>query len=169
MSYHNSFGLPLTIARPFNTYGPRQSARAIIPTLISQMLAGNPEIRVGDLRPTRDLNFVLDTCEGLVKLGACDAAVGKTVNIGSNFEVSMQEVFERLLALTGSIATPVVEDERKRPQNSEVFRLWCDNALITELTGFKPHYDLKNGLSETVAWFRNPENLARYKSDIYVV
>lgn len=169
MSYFNAFQLPVTIARPFNTYGPRQSARAIIPTLISQMAAGKKEILVGDLRPTRDLNYVADTCDGLIRLGRTEGLAGRTVNIGSNFEVSMQEVFETIRDILNVDARPVVENGRLRPENSEVFRLWCDNSKIKELTGFSPAVSLRTGLEKTVEWFQMSENLARYKVNRYII
>ncbi len=169
MSYYNSFNLPVTIARPFNTYGPRQSARAVIPTIISQLASGKKEIKLGDLRPTRDFNFVLDTCEGFIQLAQCTDAVGKTVNIGSNTEVTIQEVFNIINQLMNTNASIVQDDQRLRPEKSEVFRLFCDNSLIKKLTGYTPKYDLKAGLAETVKWFSNPENLKMYKTDIYNV
>lgn len=167
MSYFNAFQLPVTIARPFNTYGPRQSARAIIPTLISQMASGMREIRVGDLRPTRDLNYVSDTCDGLICIGRAEGLLGQTVNIGSNYEVTMQEVFETIRDILNVDAKPVVEVERLRPENSEVFRLWCDNSKIKEMTSFVPAVNLRSGIEKTVEWFQKNENLARYKADRY--
>ena len=169
MSYFNAFKLPVTIARPFNTYGPRQSARAIIPTLISQMAAGKKEIRVGDLRPTRDLNFVSDTCAGMMALATAQDVVGKTVNIGSNFEVTMKDVFDTLCSIMKIDAKPLVEEARLRPDNSEVFRLWCDNTKIKSLTDFTPKVELREGLERTVKWFTVPENLRRYKTETYVI
>lgn len=169
MSYHNAFGLPLTIARPFNTYGPRQSARAVIPTIIAQIAAGAPQIKLGDVSPTRDFNYVLDTCRGFIELAQCEAAIGRSVNIGSNYEISIKETLELIRELMGSDVEFVTEEERLRPENSEVFRLWCDNGLIRELTGFTPAYSLRAGLQETIDWFSEPRNRAKYKAGIYNV
>jgi NAD dependent epimerase/dehydratase len=169
MSYYNALNLPIVIARPFNTYGPRQSARAIIPTIITQLAAGKKEIKLGDLRPTRDLNFVKDTCKGFIDISEAKNVEGETINIGSNFEVTMQEVVDTIKEIIGSDAEIITEQQRIRPEKSEVFRLWCDNKKINELTGFKPDYNLRTGLEETVKWFTNPENLSKYKTDIYNV
>lgn len=169
MSYHHSFGLPLTVIRPFNTYGPRQSARAVIPTIITQIAAGMDKIKLGDVSPTRDFNYVKDTCRGFIDLAGCDAAIGKTVNIGSNFEISVKETLELIKELMDSDVRFITEEARQRAKNSEVFRLWCDNTLIRELTGFKPEYDIRRGLQETINWFTRPENLVRYKAGIYNV
>lgn len=169
MSYHNAFDLPLTIVRPFNTYGPRQSARAVIPTIISQIAAGRKTIRLGDLRPTRDFNFVLDTCAGFLALAECPAAIGKTVNIGSNREISIGDLFLMIKDLMGSDVELECEEQRLRPQGSEVFRLWGDNRLLRELTGFEPQHSLRQGLEKTIQWFTNPVNLGRYKTDLYNV
>jgi NAD dependent epimerase/dehydratase len=169
LSYFNSFELPVTIARPFNTYGPRQSARAIIPTIITQIASGQKQIMVGDLTPTRDLNFVLDTCEGFLKLANCDKTIGKEINISSNFEVSMNDVFNTIKYIMNSDVEFVLDEKRLRPSKSEVFRLWGDNKLITELTGFSPKFNLQSGLKETINWLTQPENLSKYKPMIYNV
>jgi NAD dependent epimerase/dehydratase len=169
MSFFNAFGLPLTIGRPFNTYGPRQSARAVIPTIISQIAAGKKTIRLGDLRPTRDLNYVLDTCAGFMALAESEASVGKTVNIGSNREISIGDLFGLIRDLMGSDVELECDPQRLRPEQSEVFRLWCDNGLIRELTGFEPQYSLRQGLQQTIDWFTKPANLVRYKADLYNV
>ena len=169
MSFHNSFDMPLTIARPFNTYGPRQSARAVIPTIISQIASGQEEIRLGDTSPTRDFNYVLDTCRGFLDLLGCNAAIGEIVNIGSNFEISVQDTLNIIRHIMGSDVEFVIDDERRRPNNSEVFRLWCDNKKINSLTGFKPEFSIEQGLRKTVDWFSKAENLAKYKADIYNV
>lgn len=168
-SFYNAFDLPVIIARPFNTYGPRQSALAVIPTIISQIASGREEISIGDTRPTRDFNYVLDTCQGLIGLSECDAAVGEVVNIGSNYEISIGEIFEKIRSLMGSRAMLVTEQQRMRPEKSEVQRLWCDNTKIKTLTGFKPDYDLDQGLRLTIDWFMNPHNLRKYKTEIYNV
>lgn len=167
MSYYNAFNLPVTIARPFNTYGPRQSARAIIPTIISQIASGIKKFKLGDLTPTRDFNFVKDTCSGMISLAECDAAVGKEINISSNFEISMADIVEIIKDVMKSNATLVTDEKRIRPEKSEVFRLWGDNTLIKSLTGFEPEYNIRKGLEQTCAWFSNPENLRKYKTDIY--
>lgn len=169
MSLHNSFELPLTIARPFNTYGPRQSARAVIPTIISQIAAGKKTIQLGDVSPTRDFNYVSDTCRGFIALAESDRAIGQTVNIGSNYEISVGDTLELIRELMQSDVSFVTEDQRLRPENSEVQRLWCDNGRIEELTGFKPEVSLRDGLQRTIDWFTEPTNLARYKTDIYNV
>ena len=169
MSFYNAFELPVVIVRPFNTYGPRQSARAIIPTIITQIAHGATEIKLGDLTPTRDFNFVKDTCRGFMALAECDAAIGKEVNICTNFEISMRDTLE-LIADIMKVKVNFIEDEQRiRPKNSEVFRLWGDNALIKSLTGFEPMYDIRRGLTETIEWFTNAENLSQYKANIYNV
>ena len=169
MSYYNAFDLPLVIARPFNTYGPRQSARAIIPTIITQMANGNKKIMLGDLRPTRDLNYVKDTCNGLYSIGFANGVEGEVINIGSNNEVTMQDVFDTIKEIMQVDAEVSVDQQRLRPEKSEVLRLWCDNTKIKEKTDFVVRYSLKQGLKETVAWFLNWENLKKYKANIYNV
>lgn len=169
MSFFNAFNTPVVLVRPFNTYGPRQSARAVIPTIISQIASGVKTIKVGDLKPTRDFNYVEDTARGFIELANCDAAIGKTVNIGSNFEISVEDTFNLIKELMKSDVTFETDQERIRPDKSEVFRLWCDNKLIESLTGFKPKYELKSGLQKTIEWFLNPENLKKYKTHIYNV
>ena len=167
MSYFNACELPVTIARPFNTYGPRQSARAVIPTIISQIAKGAKEIKLGDVSPTRDFNYVTDTCRGFIELANCSDAIGKTVNIGSNYEISIGDTLNLIKDLMKSDVTIITEDQRLRPEKSEVFRLWCDNSLINKLIGFEPKFTIEQGLQETITWFLNPENLKKYKSDIY--
>lgn len=166
-SFHSAFELPLVVVRPFNTYGPRQSSRAVIPTIITQIASGAHDIKLGDLSPTRDFNYVADTCRGFIELAECDAAIGEVVNIGSNAEISIGET----LALIGELmnADPQIfkDNQRLRPENSEVFRLWCDNTKIRDLTGFEPEYTLRDGLARTIEWFRDPANLAKYKPHIY--
>ncbi|MCF8095442.1 MAG: NAD-dependent 4,6-dehydratase LegB [Desulfobacteraceae bacterium] len=169
MSFHSAFGLPVTIARPFNTYGPRQSARAVIPTIITQISAGKKSIKLGDVTPTRDFNYVIDTCRGLTALAESDQAVGETVNIGSNYEVSVGDTLNLIRELMDADVEFVMDNQRIRPANSEVFRLWCDNTKINNLTGFIPEYTLRQGLQHTIDWFTKPENLRRYKTDIYNV
>ena len=167
MSFYNAFDLPLVIARPFNTYGPRQSARAIIPTIISQIAAGKREIMVGDLTPTRDFNFVKDTCRGFVALGTTPGIEGRDINIATGTEVTMKETLETIASLMNADVTYTVDPERLRPSKSEVRRLCGDNTLIKSLTSWRPTYTLESGLAETIAWFTDPQNLSRYKTDIY--
>lgn len=169
MSYFNAFDLPLTIARPFNTYGPRQSARAVIPTIISQIANGEKQIKLGDVSPTRDFNYVVDTCRGFIALAQSDECIGETVNIGSNFEVSVGDTLQLIKEIMQSDVEFVVDEQRIRPEKSEVNRLWCDNAKINKLTDFVPQYDLKTGLIKTIDWFVSPNNLKKYKHDIYNV
>lgn len=169
MSFFNAFDLPVTIARPFNTYGPRQSARAVIPTIISQIATGMQQIKLGDVTPTRDFNYVEDTCRGFVALAGCTAAVGETVNIGSNFEISIGDTLNLIRELMESDVEFITDAQRMRPGKSEVFRLWCDNTRIRELTGFAPRFGIREGLQETIEWFTRPANLARYKAAIYNV
>lgn len=169
MSFFYSFEFPLTIARPFNTYGPRQSARAVIPTIITQIASGMKEIKLGDTSPTRDFNYVKDTCRGFTRLAESDGTIGKAVNIGSNFEISVGDTLEMIKKIMKSDVTFVRDSERIRPENSEVQRLWCDNTLINKLTGFKPEYSIERGLEETIHWFTNSENLRKYKAGIYNV
>jgi len=169
MSFYNAFGLPVSIARPFNTYGPRQSARAIIPTIITQIASGAKEIKVGDLTPTRDFNYVKDTCKGFLAIAENDETIGKEINIASNFEISMQDTLDLIKNIMQSNVEFVTDQQRLRPKKSEVFRLWGDNNLIRQLTGFEPEYDIRRGLTETIEWFTKEENLRRYKAGIYNV
>ena len=169
MSFANAFGLPVTIVRPFNTYGPRQSARAVIPTIITQIAAGKKQIKLGDTSPTRDFNYVLDTCRGFIELAESDKTNGEVVNIGSNFEISVGDTLNLIKELMNSDVEFIGDEQRIRPENSEVFRLWCDNSKIKELTGFEPEYSIRDGLAETIKWFLDPANLAKYKADIYNV
>jgi NAD dependent epimerase/dehydratase len=169
MSFFNAFKLPVTIARPFNTYGPRQSARAVIPTIITQIANGMKKIELGDLSPTRDFNYVLDTCRGFIELAQCEKSIGESVNIGSNFEVSIKDTLLLIKKIMDSDVEFITDEQRLRPEKSEVFRLWCDNQKIQTLTGFKPAYSLEKGLSETIEWFTKKENLKQYKAGIYNV
>lgn len=166
-SFFNAFGLPVVIARPFNTYGPRQSARAIIPTIISQIANGAKEIKVGDLSPTRDFNFVEDTCRGFLALAKAEGVEGEEINIATGSEVSMKVTLELIAEIMGSDVRYVVDPERLRPAKSEVFRLCGDNRKIKSLTGWEPKVPLREGLRRTVEWFCDGANLKRYKSDIY--
>jgi NAD dependent epimerase/dehydratase len=169
LSYHLSFGTPVVIARPFNTYGPRQSARAVIPTVITQALAGRESINLGSLHPTRDLNFVEDTAEGFIRLAECDKAIGRAVNIANGKEISIGDLAAKIIKATGSKATIITDDQRIRPAASEVERLMGDTALLASLTGWTPGISLEEGLARTVEWFRRDDTLALYKSDIYNV
>jgi NAD dependent epimerase/dehydratase len=169
MSFYNAFNLPVVIARPFNTYGPRQSARAVIPTIITQIATGKKEIKLGDVTPTRDFNYVEDTCRGFLQLAQCDEAVGQVVNIGSNFEISVGDMLNLIKDIMQSDVQFIIDEQRLRPEKSEVFRLWCDNTKIEKLTGIKPTYSLRNGLEKTINWITQPQNLAKYKADIYNV
>lgn len=169
LSFFNTFELPVVVARPFNTYGPRQSARAVIPTIITQILAGEKCIKLGSLQPTRDFNYVEDTCRGLVALAECDAAVGMSVNIGSGSEISIGELASTIKNLLGSDIEITADDMRTRPLASEVERLVCDNSEIHRLTGFKSQHDISEGLTRTIDWFSKKENLRKYKAGIYNV
>ena len=169
MSFYNAFDLPVTVARPFNTYGPRQSARAVIPTIISQIANGMKQIKLGDVSPTRDFNYVEDTCRGFLALANCDAAVGQTVNISSNYEISVGDTLNVIRELMGSHVEFITDEQRLRPGKSEVFRLWGDNTRLRELTGFAPQHDIRAGLQKTIDWFTQPHHLAKYKADLYNV
>ncbi|WP_045212419.1 NAD-dependent 4,6-dehydratase LegB [Desulfonatronovibrio magnus] len=169
MSFYNAFNLPVVVARPFNTYGPRQSARAVIPTIITQIASGKKEIQLGDVTPTRDFNYVTDTCQGFLELARCDQAVGQVVNIGSNFEISVGDVLNLIKEIMGSDVRFITDEQRIRPEKSEVFRLWCDNTKIEQLTGFRPAHSIRQGLEKTIEWITKPENQAKYKADIYNV
>lgn len=167
LTFYRSFGTPVTVVRPFNTYGPRQSARAIIPTIITQILSGKTKLSLGSLTPTRDLNFVRDTAMGFIKAGESDLALGEVVNLGSNYEISIGELVNKIALLMGAGITVESADERKRPEKSEVERLWAENKKAFELLNWSPRYTLDQGLEETISWFREPGNLALYKADIY--
>jgi NAD dependent epimerase/dehydratase len=169
MSFYYSFNLPLTIARPFNVYGPRQSARAILPSVILQILGGSRKIMVGDITPTRDMNFVKDTCKGFLAISECDKSLGKEINISSNSEISIYDLLRKLIAILGSEAEIEIDPQRIRPSKSEVLRLIGDNSLISELTEFKPEYDIDKGLEETCAWFLSVNNRSKYKDKLYNV
>jgi NAD dependent epimerase/dehydratase len=166
-SFHRSFDVPVVIARPFNTYGPRQSARAVIPTIVTQLLAGHDEIRLGALSPTRDLTYVSDTVNGLVSLACCDAAIGREVNIGSGFEISIGGLAQMLIDIVNPDARLVMDEQRLRPEKSEVERLLCDNSLVKALTGWRSETPLRAGLERTVEWFRDTRNLSRYKAHMF--
>lgn len=166
-SFYCSFKLPVVIARPFNTYGPRQSARAVIPTIITQLLNGSKEVYLGSLHPTRDLNYVSDICKAFIALAQCDNTIGREINIGSGYEISIGDLAKLIISLINPEAEIVSENLRKRPEESEVEQLLCDNSLICKLTGWRPEISLKEGLVKTIEWFKDKERLKKYKSDIY--
>jgi NAD dependent epimerase/dehydratase len=167
MSFYKSYQLPVVISRPFNTYGPRQSARAVIPTIITQIATGINEVKLGDTSPTRDFNFVEDTCRGFLALAECPEAIGEVVNIGSNHEISIHDTFDLIREIMESEVELIPDHKRYRPEYSEVRRLCCDNSKILGLTGFTPRFSLRQGLEKTIEWFIQPTNLAKYKATIY--
>jgi nucleoside-diphosphate-sugar epimerase len=173
LSFHAAFGTPVTVIRPFNTYGPRQSARAVIPTIISQVASGAREIKLGAVHPTRDFTFVSDTARAFEALAECDAAVGQVVNAGSEFEISIGDTAQEIIDLMGADVRIVTEDQRLRPAASEVERLWADASLMRSLTGWTPEFGggegFRRGLKATIDWFSDPANLIRYKTDRYVL
>ena len=166
-SFFNAFNLPVVIARPFNTYGPRQSARAIIPTIISQIAAGKRQIKVGDLTPTRDFNYVADTCRGFLAIARAEGVEGEEINIASGTEISMADTLATIARLMNADVEWVTDPQRIRPAKSEVFRLCGDNTKITTLTDWRPSFSIEEGLKATIDWFTDAANLAKYKTDIY--
>jgi len=168
-SFYRSFDLPLIIVRPFNTFGPRQSARAVIPTIISQLLNGAQEIKLGDITPTRDLLFVKDTVNGFLKIAECDKLIGHEVNIATQSEITVGELAQSLINQINPNAKIVSDSIRLRPEKSEVFRLFGSNEKLKSFTDWKQNYSLEEGLAETIEWFSKKENLQQYKSDIYNV
>jgi NAD dependent epimerase/dehydratase len=168
-SFYRSFETPVVIVRPFNTYGPRQSARAVIPTIITQLLLGQTTLKLGDLTPTRDFNYVKDTAQGFIALAEADSAVGKEINIATGKEYSVGDVANILIAELNPDARIITDNQRLRPEASEVFRLIGDNTLITSLTPWRQGYELDAGLRDTIAWFKEPDNLSRYKAWLYNV
>lgn len=168
-SFYRSFDMPITIVRPFNTYGPRQSARAIIPTIITQLLNGFKEIKLGDLTPTRDLVFVKDTVKGFVAIANTKSLIGHECNIATNHEISMQKMADILIKLINPDAKIIQDQSRLRPEKSEVFRLLGDNSKLIKHTDWKVEYSLEQGLQKTIDWFSNKENLKEYKAGIYNV
>lgn len=167
LSFHAAFDLPVVIGRPFNTYGPRQSARAIIPTIITQIASGAKEIKVGDLTPTRDFNYVEDTARGFLAIAEAEGVEGQELNIATGREVSMAETLGKIAELMGKEVKWVTDPARLRPSKSEVRRLLGDSSKLRELTGWTPRHTLESGLQATINWFTKPENLSRYKADIY--
>jgi NAD dependent epimerase/dehydratase len=170
-SFYASFGLPVIIARPFNTYGPRQSARAVIPTIITQIANGHRQIKLGSVLPTRDFNFVQDTVDAFIAMMNSDAGLGEVVNFGSNFEISIADTAQLIAEAMNAEIEIITEESRFRPENSEVERLWADNSKVKQLFGWQPNYSgrvgLKHGLTKTAEWFTQPKNLSGYKADIY--
>lgn len=168
-SYYRSFGMPITIVRPFNTYGPRQSARAVIPTIITQILSGAKKIKLGSLHPTRDLVYVKDTAEGFLRISQCSSLIGEEVNIATQNEISIGELAGKIIEMTGGVCEIVTDDVRLRPDKSEVERLLGSADKLEKFTKWKPATSLDEGLKETLNWFRDPDNLKHYRSEIYNV
>lgn len=173
LSFHASFGTPVVVARPFNTYGPRQSARAVIPTVISQIAAGKRQIKLGSTTPTRDFSYVADTAAAFISLLDTDAAIGEVINFGSNFEISIGETVQVIAEAMGAEVEVVVDEQRLRPEKSEVERLWADNSKMRRLSGWEPRYGGRDGflrgIEETARWLAQPHNLGNYKPDLYNV
>lgn len=167
LSFYNSFNLPVSIVRPFNTYGPRQSARAFIPTVITQIASGMSKITVGDLRPSRDFNYVADTVAGFLAIADSDKTIGKEINIATGVDVSMKDTLELIADIMDRKVEFVVDPARIRPEKSEVMRLQGDSSLLRSLTGWSTKYSLREGLSETIKWFTDPAHLSAYKPTIY--
>lgn len=171
MSFYSSFGTPVTLLRPFNTYGPRQSARAVIPTIITQIANGQRQIKLGAVSPTRDFNYVADTVAGFIAALESDRGTGEVINLGSNFEISIGDTANAIAEAMGTSIKIITDEQRLRPEKSEVERLWASNTKAHELLGWQPQYGSREGflrgLTETVAWFRDPLNLSAYKADIY--
>ena len=168
-SFYRSFNLPVTIVRPFNTFGPRQSARAVIPTIITQLLSGKTEIKLGALHPTRDLLYVKDTANGFIEIAKSEKTIGHEINIATQQEISIQDLAQSLIDIINPNAKIISDDVRLRPEKSEVERLLGAADKIKSLTQWQPQYNLQEGLKHTIEWFSKPENLSRYKADIYNV
>jgi NAD dependent epimerase/dehydratase len=168
-SFYRSFNTPVTIVRPFNTYGPRQSARAVIPTIITQLLAGATEIKLGSIHPTRDFNYVEDTVDGFIAIAETQSTIGEEINIASQQEISIGQLAREIIDQINPAARIISENIRIRPEKSEVERLLGSNEKIRKLTGWQPAFTLKQGIQETIEWFRNEDNLRRYKWDVYNV
>lgn len=171
MSFYNAFNTPVVTLRPFNTFGPRQSARAVIPTVITQIANGRRQIKLGSVHPTRDFNYVSDTVRGFIAALESDRAIGEVINVGSNFEISIGDTARAIAEVMGVEIEIITDDQRLRPEKSEVERLWASNTKAKELLNWQPDYGgldgFKRGLAETVAWFKQPDNLRGYKADIY--
>lgn len=168
-SFYRSFGLPVVIVRPFNTYGPRQSVRAVIPSIITQLISGNREIKLGALHPTRDFVFVKDTVEGFIEMAKSSNTIGEEINISTQSEISIGDLAQKLVDMINPKAKIVMDEERLRPSKSEVERLLGSNEKIMQLTNWRPKYTLEKGLNETIKWFKNKKNLTLYKTDTYNV
>lgn len=168
-SFYRSFGTPITIVRPFNTYGPRQSARAVIPTIITQLLNGYEKIKLGDITPTRDLLYAKDTAKGFCAIAECDELIGQDCNIATSSEISIGQLAQNIIDQINPNAKIVTDDARLRPEKSEVFRLFGSNEKIKQYTSWKPAYTLEEGIAETIEWFKDSKNLASYKAGIYNV
>jgi NAD dependent epimerase/dehydratase len=173
LSFYSSFDTPVVVVRPFNTYGPRQSARAVIPTIITQIAAGERTLKLGARHPTRDFNYVTDTVRGFIAAAQAQTAIGQVINVGSNFEISIEATAALIGELMGVDVEFASDAVRMRPEKSEVDRLWADNAKAQRLLGWSPEFSgergFRSGLEKTIAWFREPQNLAAYKSGIYNV
>jgi len=167
LSFYNAFNLPVTIVRPFNTYGPRQSARAVIPTIITQIMSGKKQIKLGNLQPTRDMNYVIDTVNGFIKIAECDELLGEVTNIGSGKEISIGDLARLISQLMGVEVEIEQEEQRFRPEKSEVERLLCDNTKLKKFTDWEPKYSLEEGLNETIKWMSSHLNM--YKPEVYNV
>ncbi len=168
-SFYRSFGLPVTIVRPFNTFGPRQSARAVIPTIITQLLAGKEEIKLGALSPTRDLLFVKDTARGFMEIAKCDKLIGEDVNIATQTEISVGDLAQMIISKINPNARIISDEQRLRPALSEVERLHGSRQKLNQLTGWEPQFTFEKAIEQTIEWFKDPVNQARYKADIYNV
>jgi NAD dependent epimerase/dehydratase len=173
LSFHRSFDTPVVVIRPFNTYGPRQSARAVIPTVITQLASGQRRIRLGTVHPTRDFSFVSDTVQGFMAALRAPNVFGETINLGSGFEISIADTASTIAGLMNVDLEIETDQQRRRPEKSEVERLWADTAKARRLLDWTPRYGgldgFKHGLAETIAWFSNSENLSRYKTHLYVL
>ena len=171
MAFYRSFDTPVAIIRPFNTYGPRQSARAVIPTIITQIAGGQQELKLGSTHPTRDFNYVKDIVKGFISIAEADAAVGKVMNIGSNYEISIRKLVELIAELMQVEIEIQTEEARMRPGKSEVERLWADNTMAKKILGWEPRYGgykgLRRGLAETINWFSRDENKKKYRPEVY--
>lgn len=171
LSFHRAFGTPVSVTRPFNTYGPRQSARAVIPTIITQILAGKKQIKLGSLHPTRDFNYVADTAAGFIAMAASDAAVGEVINVSSDFEVTIGDTVDMIKEIMNADVEILTDDQRLRPDASEVERLWGANAKAKDLINWTPTHGgrdgFKKGLEKTIAWFSDPAHQPLYKADLY--
>lgn len=166
-SFYRSFEMPISIVRPFNTFGPRQSARAVIPSLITQLLSGFEEVKLGALSPTRDFNYVKDTVAAFVSIAESDQTVGEEINVATQQEVSIEDLAREIISQINPEAKIICDEERLRPEKSEVNRLLGSNEKIQELTSWKPRFTFEQGIAETIKWFMDPENLSKYKADIY--